>query len=357
MPIKVKVIGSGSIGNHLSQASRRMGWDVTVVDVDKEALRRMKEEIYPTRYGAWDSEIKLVEAKDDQKGGYDIIMIGTPPHVRMPIALKALEEKPKILLLEKPLCNPGSKEFVAFLKKYKAQKNTVALVGYDHAVSDSINFIVSLLKDKKIGNVQTLDVEFREHWKGIFGAHPWLNGPQDSYLGFTAKGGGASGEHSHALHLWQYLAKQAGLGTWKKMAATVKQEKNKITDYDSIASFIFETDKGAVGRVIQDVITLPSRKWARIQGLEGFIEWYCNGSPEGDVVKYQEKGGQVTERVFKKKRMDDFYAETLHIDRLLKKEISKKDSPIVFESGVAVMEVLNTLASKRNKAFLDIKKF
>ena len=41
--IKVKIIGAGSIGNHHTQASRAMGWDVTVTDADPKALERMRE--------------------------------------------------------------------------------------------------------------------------------------------------------------------------------------------------------------------------------------------------------------------------------------------------------------------------
>ena len=40
---KVKIYGAGSIGNHLAQASRRVGWDVAVVDPDAKALDRMKK--------------------------------------------------------------------------------------------------------------------------------------------------------------------------------------------------------------------------------------------------------------------------------------------------------------------------
>ena len=36
---------------------------------------------------------------------------------------------------------------------------------------------------------------------GYFKAHPWLSGPNDSYLGFKNRGGGALMEHSHGLHL------------------------------------------------------------------------------------------------------------------------------------------------------------
>ena len=33
---KVKVIGAGSIGNHLSNAARAVGWDVVLCDVARE---------------------------------------------------------------------------------------------------------------------------------------------------------------------------------------------------------------------------------------------------------------------------------------------------------------------------------
>src|SRR3989344_1272791 len=112
--MKIKIIGAGSIGNHLAQASRRMGWQVTVVDRDPEALRRMEEEIYPKRYGSWDASIELFTSDKEPRGGFDIIMIGTPPDTHMQLALQALDEKPKVLQIEKPLCTPslvGLKEF------------------------------------------------------------------------------------------------------------------------------------------------------------------------------------------------------------------------------------------------------
>jgi len=338
--MKVKILGAGSIGNHLAQAARRMGWDVTIVDKDPEALRRMREDIYPTRYGSWDEAIKLCISADEPKNGFDVICIGTPPHVRMPLALAALRERPKVLLLEKPLCQPTLDGLHEFLSEYREQKETIAIVGYDHALSPSIQYVVDLLKQKDMGDMVTLDVEFREHWGGIFKAHPWLSGPKDSYLGFTAKGGGASGEHSHALHLWQYLAKEAGLGSWKNMSVNYDMHKDKDVEYDKIASFVFTTENGKLGRVIQDVVTSPTRKWARIQGTSGFIEWICNGHADGDVVRHQGDGSVVQEKVFTKKRPDDFYQEMLHIKNLTEGDALSKDSPVSLEGALSVMSVL-----------------
>ncbi|TSC84181.1 MAG: hypothetical protein G01um101417_337 [Parcubacteria group bacterium Gr01-1014_17] len=349
--MKVKIIGAGSIGNHLTQACRRMGWSVCIVDADPKALLRMKNEIYPTRYGAWDSAIKQYTLDEAPSGGFDIIMVGTPPHVRMAVALEMLAEKPKILQLEKPLCAPFDKNLRKFVTAYKKQKTTKVIVGYDHSVAKAMHRVAELIASGITGEVKTIDVEFREHWEGIFKAHPWLKGPQDTYLGYWKKGGGASGENSHALHLWQYLARISGFGVWKKMSAAMKMEKDGKVEYDSLSAFLFETDTGKVGRVIQDVVTKPTRKWARLQGVDGFIEWICNGVPGGDLVRYAGADGVVKEEIFEKKRPDDFYQETLHIAGLLSGKIHFADSPLSFESALSVMSVLET-AWRNNKTQL-----
>ena len=58
---RVKIIGAGSIGNHLSNACRNIGWKVDLCDSDSEALERTKKLIYPSRYGEWDNEISLFD--------------------------------------------------------------------------------------------------------------------------------------------------------------------------------------------------------------------------------------------------------------------------------------------------------
>ena len=38
MTLKVKILGAGSIGNHLAHASRKMDWFVDICDIDSDAL-------------------------------------------------------------------------------------------------------------------------------------------------------------------------------------------------------------------------------------------------------------------------------------------------------------------------------
>ncbi|OGF74373.1 hypothetical protein A2W57_02450 [Candidatus Giovannonibacteria bacterium RIFCSPHIGHO2_02_43_16] len=341
MKTKVKVIGAGSIGNHLTQASRRMGWDVVVVDADPKALERMKNEIYPQRYGKWDESIKLYTPDKEPKGGFDIIMIGTPPDVRMKLALEALKENPKLLHLEKPLCTPDMKGVLEFNEELKKHPGTIVVVGYDNAVGSALVELAGMLEKKTFGEILTLDVEFREHWRGIFSAHSWLAGPWETYLGYWKRGGGAGGEHSHALHLWKYLADVSGFGGITDVKSFFDFKKERDAEYDYLATFLLKTASGKVGRVIQDVITFPVKKWARAQGSNGFIEWVGNASPEGDLLRYQIEGSEMVEKMVAKKRPDDFYCETLHYKDLLDGKIKLADSPLSLDRGLEVMKIIS----------------
>ena len=41
---------------------------------------------------------------------------------------------------------------------------------------------------------------------------PGLMGLADTYLGYWNRGGGACGEHSHAINLWQFFSHSLGCG-------------------------------------------------------------------------------------------------------------------------------------------------
>ena len=75
---RVKIVGAGSIGNHLSHACREQGYAVTLCDRDPEALRRAREEIYPDRYGGWDDGIRLAEADAVEGDSFDVVIPSLP---------------------------------------------------------------------------------------------------------------------------------------------------------------------------------------------------------------------------------------------------------------------------------------
>jgi len=330
---KVKIHGAGSIGNHLAQASRRMGWSVDICDIDKKALIRTMNDIYPSRYGIWDNEISLYNCNEVPVGVYDLVIIGTPPDSHMSLARAAVKEGAKAVLVEKPLCAPdlyGAQELFDEAK----EANCTVFVGYDHAISKSAVYMAKLLEDGKVGNVQTIDVEFREYWGGIFAAHPWLNGPSDTYLGFWERGGGACGEHSHAINLFQMFANSSKIGRIVEVNSSMEYVKDSEVNYDSLCLMQIKTENGMIGRIVQDVITQPARKWARVQGNNGFIEWYCGNKPGVDSVIYGENNKSTKTEEISKTRPDDFYEEMKHIDLAIKNKSIYDKSPISLKKGL-----------------------
>ncbi|OEJ65854.1 Gfo/Idh/MocA family protein [Magnetovibrio blakemorei] len=335
--MKVKVFGAGSIGNHLSHASRRLNWSVDLCDIDEAALKRTKNDIYPQRYTTWDEEIQLFSNNNAPKGGYDLIIIGTPPDTHISMALEALEENPKAILIEKPVCTPDLNGAQELLDKAKA-KGIHLFVGYDHVVGPASDKVSELIKSGITGTIETIDVEFREYWGGIFNAHPWLDGPSDSYLGYWKRGGGASGEHSHAINLWQHFCHKAGVGRTIEVNGMLEYVNDGIVDYDKLCVLNLKTESGMVGRVVQDVVTNPPRKWGRIQGQNGYIEWHCGYKPGCDAVIHNSELNKEQINLFEKTRPDDFIAELHHIENLLSAKLDA--SPISYQKGLDTMLVV-----------------
>ncbi|MEQ1879284.1 MAG: Gfo/Idh/MocA family oxidoreductase, partial [Bdellovibrionia bacterium] len=102
--MKAIIVGAGSAGNHLAHSCRKLGLEVTMTDVDPQALHRTRNEIYPARYGAWDEQIKLTG--DRSCSGFDLVVIATPPDTHFKLAQEILRAGARADLVEKPFCRP-----------------------------------------------------------------------------------------------------------------------------------------------------------------------------------------------------------------------------------------------------------
>lgn len=329
--MKVKIYGAGSIGNHLANASRRLGWAVDVVDIDPVALKRMSNEIYPARYGNWDESISTYLSGFEPKGGYDIILIGSPPDSHIKLAAAAVEEKPRAVLVEKPVCGLDMDYADALLSKAK-DLSVKLFVGYDHAVSEAYSELLSLVSSKSLLGA-SVEVSFREFWGGIFEAHPWLDGPADSYLGFANRGGGALAEHSHGLHLLLTSLEAVGGGNIISVKSTINYFSRDGLDYDELSEVIVKTQNGNIGRCVQDVVTSPVKKVVEIFSNEwsGRVSF----SKESDVL--YDSYGPVEGRNYKKTRPDDFILELKHLQRVIDLECG---TLLSIENGLKVMLVI-----------------
>ena len=334
----IKIIGAGSIGNHIAHAARTKGWDVLLTDVDPEALRRTKEEIYPGRYGEWDPATQLADSDDTVDETADVVFVGTPPDSHLPLAREVLiKAPPRVLIIEKPLCGP---DLVGCAELWEqAEESGVFLgVGYNHALGLNTRAMEDLIAQGSRGELRTLSAKTREHWGGIFTAHPWLSGPEDSYLGFSSRGGGACGEHSHAINIWQHFAHMLGAGRVQEVSALLDMRREGNAYYDQLAILMLRTEQGLAGEVIQDVVTAPTDKMARIQWSEGFAEWHVNYRPGADAVISGNSVDEPQTQLFEKTRADDFKVEIEHLEQILDGTI--RESPISLQRGLDTMMVV-----------------
>ena len=336
----VLVIGAGSIGNHLAFACRQKGWKVDLYDNDPEALQRTQQDIYPSRYGQWDDEIRLL-AEQSFKQEYDLVIIGTPPDTHLSIASKlARDLNIRFILIEKPLCGPDLQGLKA-LRDQLDSTGCFALVGYNHIFCQNTKMAEDLILSEAFGAPLSLHVRWLEHWGGIFAAHPWLPGPEASYLGHWRRGGGACGEHSHAISLWQHFSNVLGQGDITEVSASMKIVETESVCYDETAQTLVRSDRGLIGSIIQDVVTAPAEKTMRIQFENGFLEWEANADPSHDAVRFACQGKPQEVRLIKKTRPDDFRGQIDHIEDLLSRRTKAEASPNALSRGISVMQVVS----------------
>ncbi len=336
--IRAKILGAGSIGNHLAHGARERGWSVTMCDIDPEALRRTRDDIYPTRYGKFDEAIRLCAPEEVVDDVFDVVIIGTPPDSHVALALAEMAaQPPRVILIEKPLCEPDLAA-CRRLAAAAAAADVRVLVGYNHRLTEHTRLAVEWLAEHAIGEFTTLRAMTREHWGGIFAAHPWLAGPADTYLGFTDRGGGALAEHSHAINIWQYFAELAGLGRITEVMAMLDEVEDQGAAYDRVAQLSVRTDRGLVGTIVQDVITQPARKWLRLEGTEGYLEWQVSIDPSHDLVRLVRHDGKTLEQRVAKTRPDDFRGEIAHLEDVIADP--SLPSPLDLSTGIETMKVI-----------------
>ena len=342
---KVRIVGAGSIGNHLAHCFINSDFEVEITDKDDNALNRMKNQIYPSRYNQWDDRIKIIKSSDNSNYTSDVLVIGTPPNTHLEVALKQLElSTPKIILIEKPISHPDL--FLLKSLESKATKNDIRiLVGYNHRLTKNTIIATQIVKDKKIGNVLSITSQTRESWNGIMEAHPWLNGPQDSYLSSYLNGGGALYEHSHALNLLQYFIEISECDEIISVQAAMEIVQENRLNYDRFSFLSLINKQNNVFHEIQDVVTNPPIKELRINGTLGDLIWRTSQKID-EVMLFNQDGEICDHYKIEKTRVDDFLPEVMHIKSLLSGIIT--ESPLDYRYAITTMKIIAAAFESNN---------
>ena len=317
--MKIGIIGAGSIGNHLAFSWRKIGAEVTVCDISETALDRFKTQTYPTRYGDFDNEIRLINKTQFFSRSYDAIFIGTPPETHLELLKESIFANPKVICVEKPVVTPDLDSIKSFAQVLRGA-NSAVLSGYNHRVGRNTAIAQCLLESFEIGIVKKLESVVLESWDGILGAHPWLNGPEDSYLGYTNRGGGATFEHSHGIDLWCHFAEKLKLGKVLSVSAQANFAENRNQgEYDEKIVIALVTESGVPGIVRQDVTSSKAEKWIEISGSQAILRSTVGLEQAIDAVTWKsttDKKITIDCRI-NKPRYDDFDREVAEIAQVI----------------------------------------
>ena len=207
-------------------------------------------------------------------------------------------------------------------------------------MTDNTIFLAKVIQNHDFGQIKFIRSNFRENWDGIMNAHPWLRGPDDSYLGFIELGGGALFEHSHGLDLFLYVTKLLKISDIKIKSVNfaVKNEGGSI--YDENVVINFKSGQKILGTVEQNVFTYPPEKILEIEFERAKIIWFTSENESGTkVINY--KGQLIDELLYPKQRKDDFYPEMNHVKDVIENNLI--DSPISIENVKPTQIMLDTI--------------
>ena len=334
---KILIFGAGSVGTHHANAARTLSCHVTISDTNFLQFNYMKNILYPNRYGKWDNKIKFISYDNIFKSNnvYDLIIIGVPPKNHLMLIKKCFNNLNfKKILVEKPLC--VFNQNFSFIKKRKYKDKIYC--GFNHSISKSFLFLTDLISKKKIGKIKKVEINWKEDFKLILKAHPWLKNIKQSYLSNLKIGGGGSHEYSHAIHLAIILSKMLLKNkisirkniVYKKKAKLFYDSKTKITLYDNLREINLNID----------TISNPCKKNIMLFGDKGKILW--ERKIEKNYEKVEIRNSKHTKsKLFKLTRRDDFINQIKCL--LFKKIRYNNTSNINSNSAIQVMDLLRKI--------------
>jgi hypothetical protein len=247
-------------------------------------------------------------------------------------------------MVEKPICSPNKKEFTRFGEIMKSTKQKF-IVGYNHSVSKSFNFFIGeLLRESNI-EIKRIDSNTLESWDGIMRAHPWLETPYNSYLGYFSRGGGALSEHSHGLHLFltvlKYLKIESEICYIPSFLFDNSEKKCDI--YTQINVVKNDLD---FARLQFDLTTFPAIKSMKIETTIATYIWKIESQNLDIVEVFDQEYNLLIHKEFHKTRRDDFVTELEHIKEMIEDDKVYINSPLNIKMGLKTQEIITNIVNE-----------
>jgi predicted dehydrogenase len=250
MPMKILVIGCGSIGTRHTRNLRDLGVaDLLVFDPDQERATQLAREsrAFPVD--------RLEHAYDRHP---EAVLICAPTSLHLSLARQALEHDCHIFL-EKPLSHTMA-GVIEFVSEAKA-RHRIVLVGYNLRFDPLLHQLHAWLKESRIGHVASARLHVGSYlpWR-----HPW----EDYRVGYGARkslGGGVILDASHELDyaLWLF-------GHPKGVYCAGGKHSSLEIDVEDVAEILMSYEHAVVS-IHLDYIAQSSQRTCDVIGSHGQI--------------------------------------------------------------------------------------
>ncbi len=347
--MKVCILGAGSVGVHYARAWSKVGAHVDVYDISEAAIERFSELVWPERYAEpvpHTVKLKFLDHDRFVEGKYDLAVVGTPPSSHAVLLKNILRTRAaRQVSIQKPISTPRVEDIRQFLLLEQQAKslNVNLFSGYNHRHSPAMTELIRALSAFETCRLDSVKirVEWRESWTGILNAHPWLNGPKDSYLGYTELGGGACFEHSHGLDLGLFIWGLVGGAAPKALSMDFDWAEDG--DYDRAVNIaLHDSSVGVSLEVKQNVFDQDSSK--RISVELGREELEASFSSRTDNFTHRDNGSPIHSIEVTKNREADFDNEIRAISLFNNSPVEMMNGHPLFFGQALNTSILGALA-------------
>ena len=222
----------------------------------------------------------------------------------------------KKILVEKPLFIFNQKINLKYFKKFENK----IYCGFNHEISKSILFLKKYIKSKK--DIKKIEIKWRESFKYLLNAHPWIKKIEDTYLSNILVGGGVLHEFSHAVHLTNSLKNLIKTKDHFKLKSEIFFKKNKNNKKYDFLSKIFLKNKSLEIKTHIDGISVPPEKKIIIYSNNEKCEWKRLADKNQEKITIFKKGIKKSNKIFKINRPQDFITQTKVLISNKKKNIN-----------------------------------
>ena len=319
--MKALVLGCGSIGlRHISHLFQIGLSDVKAADPDPAACQKARQ--------LFSIPVSL-DPDEALKWGPEIVLVCTPAHFHIPVALKALESGAHVFM-EKPLST--DLEGVDVLVRKARTSGKIVQVGYNMRFHPAMKVIKRMVQSGRLGRVLTAHAEF-----GLYLAKWWTGRDyRQSYMAHADLGGGLLLDASHEIDLLLWL-----LGGAQKVAASEDKLSSLEMDGADTIKAIMTMKSRAIASLHLDCLQPTYTRTYTLIGEDTRLRWDCpQGRADtslGRLVWFDHDADRY-KRVRLRGRPEDTYVEEL---RDFLRCVETGQPPLVgLEDGIEVLRVV-----------------